>query len=209
MALPQKKGAVLGYRMIDDRSQLPRKVLWRRMDVEGMDACCFDFFDDGYRLTGTALYRERDEPAKLEYAVLCNADWSSRSAKVTGWIGSTKREFNLSCDPDGRWSCDNETIQGVHGLLDIDLGFTPATNTIAIRRLHLDVGAEVETTAIWLDIQDWSFKPLPQVYRRVSETEFAYRSPSHNYSVHLEADDFGIILNYPELWTVVSEADGI
>jgi hypothetical protein len=128
---------------------------------------------------------------------------------VSGWVGCTKRELALARSPEGLWFIDGEKISGVDGLLDIDLGFTPATNTNAIKRLRLEVGGEAETTAVWLDVKDWGFKPLRQVYRRLSKTEFAYRSPSHDYAANLLTDDFGIIHLYPQLWTAVSESGAV
>lgn len=189
--------------MRDGNEPLPLTVLWRRIDLEGMDACFFDRSVDGYLISGTALYHERGKIAKFEYEVHCDALWSSMSAQVNGWIGSDRKSFKLSRDPEGHWIIDGEMIFDLDGLLDIDLGFTPATNTNAIKRLGLEVGREVETTAVWLDTDEWNFKPLSQVYKRLSETEFAYSSPAHNYSAKLVTDQFGIIQNDPELWTAV------
>jgi hypothetical protein len=59
------------------------------------------------------------------------------------------------------------------GLLDVDLGFTPASNTNAIRRLDLGIGETTETIAVWLDTADWTVKPLTQSYERLS--------PPNNY----------------------------
>ncbi len=191
--------------MTDVRSQLARNVVWRRIDVQGLDACSFMQSADGYRISGTAIYLGGNETAKLEYQVSCDLDWSSQSAWVSGWIGPAAKEFSLSRVAAGRWIRDRDEISGVTGLLDIDLGFTPATNTNAIRRLGLAVGEEVETTAVWLDTDDWCFKPLTQVYRRLSETEYAYSSPSHNYAANLVTDSFGIVRLYPQLWEAVSE----
>lgn len=178
--------------------------MWRRIDVDGMDACSFGLSDDGYLISGTALYQDGIEPSRFEYRVYCNSDWSSQSAWVGGWVGSQDKEASVSRDLEGNWSIGGEEISGVTGLLDIDLGFTPATNTNAIRRLALGVGEEVETTAVWLDVEAWCFKPLQQVYRRLSETEFTYSSPSHGYAANLVVDDFGIVRRYPQLWTLVS-----
>ncbi|WP_306260025.1 putative glycolipid-binding domain-containing protein [Pararhizobium sp. IMCC21322] len=185
--------------------QFPRTILWRRVDVDGMDACSYEPSGDGFLISGTALYQERDDPAKFEYEVNCNSDWSSQSARVSGWLGTTKTEFALSRHPTGSWDFNGEEIGEVSGLLDVDLGFTPATNTNAIRRLDLEIGEKVETTAVWLDTEDWRFKPLRQVYQRLSKTDFSYSSPSHDYAANLVTDEFGIVRIYPGLWTAISE----
>ena len=117
-------------------------------------------------------------------------------AELQGCLGLSQQ----CCEIFSRMTCDEIVV-------DVDLGFTPATNTNAIKRLSLEIGAEVETTAVWLDIDDWSFKPLRQIYKRLSATELAYCSPSHEYDAILQIDDFDIIRHYPALWKMVSGPD--
>ena len=188
-----------------DGRMLPRRVLWRRIDAAGMDACSYEISGDGYLISGVAVYQQDGEPVKLEYRISCDPDWSSRSAWVSGWSGTARKEITVSRDQTGLWTANGAEIAGTGGLLDIDLGFTPATNTNAIRRLDLAIGAAAETTAVWLDTEDWRIKPLRQVYRRQSGTEFAYSSPAHVYAAVLLTDDFGIIRLYPQLWAAISD----
>lgn len=75
------------------------------------------------------------------------------------------------------WQAGGIQVEGMSTLKDIDLGFTPATNTSAIRRLGLRPGEETETTALWLDTADWTLKHLRQVYRCISETVFVTNLP--------------------------------
>lgn len=178
-------------------------MMWQRIDKKGMDACFIDPTDDGFMISGTAIYLDENGPAKLDYCVACDDEWRSQSARVDGRIGVNRKSFELFRTIDGVWTADNEPIAAGDHLLDIDLGFTPATNTNAINRLNLDVGSSSETTALWLDADDWIFKPLKQVYERRSEFVFSYSSPPHNYNAELAIDDFGFILDYPQLWTAM------
>lgn len=182
-----------------------RTVLWRRLDVDGMDTCSFGPREDGHEISGTALYLDGEQATKLDYRVSCNSDWSTRAARVSGWVGSERRGLSISSDAAGKWTADDVEPDGVMGLLDVDLGFTPATNTNAIKRLSLGIGDEAETTAVWLDTDDWCFKPLKQIYRRLSDSEFEYSSPSHDYRATLVVDDFGTVRAYPQLWMAISE----
>ena len=54
--------------------------------------------------------------------------------------------------------------------LDIDLGFTPATNMVAIRRLGLRVGQEAEAPAAWLNYKTMRLATLAQKYLRIDKT---------------------------------------
>jgi uncharacterized protein len=186
------------------RDRFPHTVLWRRLDVDGMDACCIDLSDKGYIILGTALFLAESGPAKMDYQVICDADWSSRSARIRGWVGAEIKSFVVLRSTNDIWTVNGKRIDTLDGLLDVDLGFTPATNANAIKRLGIEIGSIVETTAVWLDVGDWSFKPLLQIYQRCSETSFVYNSPSHDYNAELQVDDFGAIRSYPQLWEAIS-----
>lgn len=190
--------------MAERRRSQSRAIVWQRIDKEGMDACFIDPSDHGYEIAGTAIYLDENGPANLAYHVACDAEWRSRSAKIEGRIGVERLSFELFRSTDGFWTVGGQPIAASGDLLDIDLGFTPATNTNAINRLNLAVGESVETAALWLDVDDWTFKPLKQRYERRSETVFFYSSPQHNYQAELVVDDFGYVLVYPQLWTTIT-----
>lgn len=181
-----------------------RAIVWQRIDKEGMDACVIDPSDHGYEIAGTAIYLDENGPANLAYYVACDAEWRSQSARIEGRIGVKWLSFEPFRSSDGLWTVGGEPIAASGDLLDIDLGFTPATNTNAINRLNLDVGESVETAALWLDVDDWTFKPLKQVYERRSETVYFYSSPLHNYEAELAIDHFGFVLDYPQLWRAIT-----
>ena len=204
---------------------LERSVIWRRLDVPGMDAGQFRSGTAGWRIGGTAIFVEDGSIAKLAYELTCDADWSTRSFSVSGWVGERQLALHLERSDSAGWrtsdagpsavsdaglsAVTSEALPPSHGsvdwqhLVDVDLGFTPATNTNAIRRLDLKPGQEAETTALWLDTSDWMLKPLPQVYRRKTETLLAYESPLHDFRADLTSDSFGVIENYPGLWAAM------
>jgi uncharacterized protein len=177
-----------------------RSAIWRRLDAAGMDSCHIFPCVDGWRIHGAAVFADGGKIANLSYSLRCAKDWSSKSAQVNGWAGTRQISLKLKKTAQEAWFANGTLLEGMSELLDIDLGFTPASNTNAIRRLGLEVGAETETTAVWLDTESWSVKPLKQIYRRLSLTKYSYSSPLHNYNAVLDVDDFGIVVNYPGLW---------
>ena len=177
------------------------QVLWNRLDQEGMDACRIRAADEGWAIEGTAVFGDDENPVvNLSYRLLCESDWRTRGADVHGWIGNRDWCLQITRRPDGIWMANDHPIDLTGGLLDVDLGFTPASNTNAIRRLDLGIGEKVETIAVWLDMADWTMKPLTQTYERLSLTVYAYESLQHGYKAELQVNTFGIVLDYPGLW---------
>jgi hypothetical protein len=52
----------------------------------------------------------------------------------------------------------------------------------------------------WFDIGKNALVDLPQIYERLDETHYAYRSPTNNYEATLVMDASGFVRVYPELW---------
>jgi uncharacterized protein len=181
-----------------------RAVIWRRLDVPGMDACRFESGSGGWTIGGTAIFLTDGSVARLTYEVACRSDWSTRTATVSGWLGAKNISISLARSATGDWQLNGSAVEGMSHLVDVDLGFTPATNTSAIRRLDVQPGQEVETTSLWLDTSDWLVKPLRQTYRRKSHDVLAYASPEHQYFADITTDAFGVVVDYPELWASVS-----
>lgn len=178
-------------------------VFWKRLELEGHDACRFAETRDGWTIEGTAVFEHDYGAAALTYRLLCDKHWSSRKASVRGWVGENTVELLVERASDGSWSVNGRNNDALAGLEDIDLGFTPASNTNAIRRLNLPEGEEAESVSVWLDTEDWNVKPLHQWYRRIGGNAYDYESPMHDYRATLLVDEFGAVQEYPNLWTML------
>jgi uncharacterized protein len=175
-------------------------ILWRRIDIVGHDACRISRAGNNWTIEGTAIFLEGSTPSRLNYHVICDERWQSNRGQVSGWVGNTQVQLTVERDENNRWTVNGARLPHLDGLIDLDLGFTPATNTNAIKRLNLKIGDKTETVAAWLDTSDWKFKPLVQSYERLSINSFEYQSPAHDYREKLRTDQFGFVVEYPKLW---------
>jgi ribosomal protein S18 acetylase RimI-like enzyme len=187
------------------RLELVASVLWRRLDQPGHDAARLERRPDGWRLAGTALLQEDARPCRLDYEVHCDANWHTRSALVAGWIGAESVCLELSTDGTGHWQLNGAAQPQVAGCLDLDLAFTPATNTLPIRRLNLEIGAAAPVPAAWLRFPKLTLEQLEQVYTRTGEREYRYESDGGRFVAPLSVSDAGLITRYGELWQAESE----
>jgi hypothetical protein len=88
--------------------------------------------------------------------------------------------------------------------VDIDLGFSPSTNLLPIRRLKLAVGEEAEVRAAWLSFPSLRFELLSQMYRREAERTYRYESGGGTFVRTLEVNAAGLVTSYPGLWQAES-----
>ncbi len=175
-------------------------ILWRRLDTPGHDVCRLRENGDGATLEGTAVFLESGLPARLDYRVACDRAWRTRDARVQGWLGKRSVDFSMARTSAGAWTLDGSPVPGLERCLDLDLGFTPATNLLPLRRLALVVGQAADAPAAWLDVTAGRLVLLAQRYERRAEALYWYESPSVPYAAMLELTPIGFVRRYPGLW---------
>jgi len=87
--------------------------------------------------------------------------------------------------------------------IDVDLGFTPATNQIAVRRLKLRVGERAEAPAAYVQFPRMNLVRLPQIYQRTGRSTYFYESPTASYSGTLRVLPSGAVSDYPDVFELV------
>lgn len=175
-------------------------ILWRRLDLPGHELARLEAREDGFALSGTALFLHEGRPCCLEYAVTCDPAWRTVSARVRGAMGDREVELDITVDEARCWRLNGAEHPAVAGCLDIDLGFSPSTNLLPIRRLALTIGEAAEVRAAWLAFPALAFEPLPQVYRREGERTYRYESDGGRFVRTLDVDAAGFVTSYPGLW---------
>jgi hypothetical protein len=175
---------------------------WRRLDVPGREEARVQRTATGWRLTGTLDVDEADVSARLTYTIDCDAQWRTRAAVIVGVAAGEPVRFSFAADGAGHWTRDGVPVPEFAGALDIDLGFTPATNTLPIRRLTLAVGETAPVRSAWLRFPELRIEPLEQTYTRETERSFRYRAQvdGEPFTARLDTDEFGRVLCYEGLW---------
>jgi uncharacterized protein len=189
---------------------LVRTVLWQRLDEPWVERCTLVAGGPRPRarwiLDGTVLGSMNGEPIDIRYGVFCREDWTTSEVAVTAMLGTRVREIELVRDK-GRWYIDATKAPELGEGLDVDLGFTPATNTLPIRRLGLDVGDSHEIQVAWVRFPEMTVEPFRQRYTRLSERQYLYESlGGSGFKAELSVDDLGLVVTYPGLWERSADA---
>lgn len=176
-------------------------AIWKRLDTDGHDCCRLIRGPRGWRLSGCATFLHEGEACMLPYEVDCDGSWRTLSARVDGSVGFDRLTFDIARTANGDWLVDGQVQPAAAGCIDLDLGFTPATNLIAIRRLGLAAGAAADSRAAYYREFVPGLGALDQTYRRSGDATYAYASPAHGFSAELAVDPVGFVTDYPGLWS--------
>jgi hypothetical protein len=194
-----------------------RLVLWHGADEWRAEAATVDLAGDGVRATGVQIGVD-PIPYRLDYELDASDGFVTRRLDVRASGGGWARRLLLRHDGKGVWTCATEhdgevdlaapgaDAEAVAGAIDCDLGFSPLTNLMPIRRhrLHEEPGGS-DFVMAWVSVPDLEVFASPQRYEHVRTTEsgavvrYVDRGRFAGFTAELELDTDGLVLVYPEL----------
>ena len=150
--------------------------------------------DTGVALVGTVLGAEAGIPVRTEYRVFSDGAGFTSAVHVRDLRGFEQRTLTLARDAKGNWRIDERPDRSLRGCTDVDLGCSPSTNTLPIRRLGLRVGASKTIQAAWVRFPELTVHKVAQTYTRLDEATFRYASGT--FEAELTVDDAGLVTDY-------------
>lgn len=188
-------------------------ILWRRLDLPGHEIVTIAPAADGWRLDGVAVLVESGRPCRIEYDIDCDLRWMTRRCAIRGHVGEQRVSLDVVRSSTGVWSIGGTEATALEGCDDIDLGFSPSTNLLPIRRLALPVGAHSVVRAAWIRFPELTAEVLVQTYTHLSADRYVYESAGGTFRRELQVDAFGCVIDYPGIWraeaTVTLPMEGV
>jgi hypothetical protein len=190
------------------RPPVERHVLWHCSLLSSSEHALLAESEDGYRLQGVAVLPLGELPCHIDYAVTVDRQWRPTQARATITTPSGAREIVLRSQHGAGWEVDGELAPHLDGCPDIDFGWTPATNTVPIRRLGLEVGETASITAAWVRFPELDVVASEQWYRRLAINRWQYTSGEYNYQLVTDPAT-GLVLSYgDDLWRAAAASPG-
>jgi hypothetical protein len=187
---------------VTDKS-LVRHILWHCPVLASSEHATLIETEDERSLRGVAVLPLGDEPCHIDYDVLCDRDWQARSCSISVTLPMEVRTIELRADHAGHWESNGTAAPNLEGCSDIDLGWTPATNTIAVRRLDLELGHSASIVAAWVRFPELDVVTNRQDYTRMAIDRWRYESGDYDFELVTDAPS-GLILEYgDDLWRAV------
>lgn len=176
-------------------------VIWTvsRDDIAGAERCTLRQQDDGWLLAGVVVARFEGRTVDARYEVAVDADWVTRAVDVTFDTLGQDLALRLERAVDASWTIDGDPAPHLDGCDDVDLGITPSTNTLPIRRLGLEVGQERDIEVAWVRFPELRVDRGTQTYTRLEDHRWRYRSGTFTAELVVDADD--LVVRYgDDLW---------
>jgi len=185
-----------------------RRLVWRRIaDDRSFEECAIAALPDGFGIAGRIIAAHDSEPLTAAYDIRCDRDWSTRTVSIEQMLGHERRRLQLAHSAKG-WLVDGVSDVRLDGCAEPDLGLTPSTNALAIRRLNLAVGQAAQIACAWVKFPALTIEPALQRYERLGETEFRYTNVGSGFTAILAVDELALPVSYQGIWTRIADWQG-
>ena len=178
-----------------------RWILWQGLIAPSMERFVAARTENGCQLSGLILQAHQGEPYVVRYSIDVDDAWRTRAVEVEVENDGQHR-VTLAADGAGHWLRDGEPLPAVENCLDVDLEWSPSTNTLPIRRLGLAIGQTNAVAAAWVRFPLLEVQRLDQSYERLDERRYRYRSG--RFTADLAVDEEGIVLQYGVNWKAIA-----
>lgn len=190
---------------------LPRALLWTRTDTAGSEHV---LFDDRRGLVARGTQIAIDPiPYTCRYELHTDESWATArfvaTAEGAGWLRTVRMEraagrWRVTTAEQGQFDGHEPGIEDpdrLEDVLDVDLGGSPLTNTLPLKRLGLlrSAGRSVTVATAWVLPPSLAVVREEQTYTVVGESRVRYASGS--FETNIELDEHGYVRDYPGLAT--------
>jgi hypothetical protein len=199
-----------------------RFVVWRGVEEWLAEAASIDLREDGLSASGIQL-GARPAPYRVDYRLDAGEGLVTRELEVTAVGEGWRRRLMLRHDGSGGWSADVETdgnppggawdgeLPDLSEALDIDIGFSPLTNSMPILRHRLHREGSREFVMAWVSIPDVRVRASKQRYEHVRADDAGstvrFLELDGDFNAELELDEDGLLVFYPGLARRISSEE--
>src|SRR5690606_31223212 len=128
--------------------------------------------------------------------------WEIVSAAVYGMIGARNIEFHVN-RYEGMWLLNEMPVSGLEHLCDFDLGFTPASYLMLLKRAAPRLHETRTLPVARLDIESGQLIEAPQIFTRTGTMEIWHESPQTGYAAQIDLAPDGFVMRCPGLCEAV------
>jgi len=174
-------------------------ALWERLDAPGWESVCLQQVAAGWEIDGRYVGRHEGAAVAAEYRLILDPHWVTVRLEAAWGLGPARTWLTL--DRIGtRWRANGTPRPDLDGCIDVDIRWTPLTNTLPIRRLGLQPGDAREIEVAWVGEGDLAVGKNAQRYTRTGARTWRFEALENGFAADLEVDDLGLVVDYPALF---------
>jgi uncharacterized protein len=184
------------------------RVVWQRtLDNKSIEYCTVATRPGDVRICGRVIAAHGSQPLEIVYDIHCGDDWVPQTIEIEQTLDESLRHLKVARTGEG-WLIDGVTDRRLASCQEVDIGLTPSTNALAIRRLGLSVGGAGDLTAAWVKLPALTVEPSHQRYERLAEHDYRYTNLDSGFTAIVTVDALALPVSYEGVWTRIADWHG-
>jgi hypothetical protein len=181
-------------------TNLEKMLCWRRVDMTGLELLSLRMADDAIRAVSTTICGWNGG-FRIDHVWLLTPDWHAVSLHVERRGADGLRVLTLERDHDG-WRVDGTRRPELDAAIEPDLSVTPFCNTLVMRKLRAEEGADLTLDVAYVDGDDLTVSRSRQRYvcRSPKLFRFIDLGLSKGFEADLQVDDERLVVRYEHLF---------
>ena len=195
---------LFAFGMIYRSADMEREAMWVSFDEQKFEHLRLLSNQEGISADGLIIHLNQNNSFRLRYRIHCDASWHVRKVELYR-LDESAHSLVLNSDGKGRWTnAQGEIIASLNGCSDVDIFYSPFTNTLAIRRLALEKGEPADIRVAYINVPDFDVSAVQQRYTFLDTTSqgglYRYESLTSGFTTELPVDADGLIIDYPKFF---------
>jgi hypothetical protein len=177
--------------------------MWASHEYPGYEHVRIDDGHPKWTVFDSMVVRVHDsEVRRGGYTLIVDKAW--RTLEIRLMVEQSPGQMiaqHLLATGDGTWSdAEGRHLPALDGCIDIDIAWTPLTNTLPIRRLNLQPGQREDISVVFFEMPSLEFDVWQQQYTGLDSEHVRYESVASGFQRDLTIDDEGFVVDYPDLF---------
>jgi uncharacterized protein len=172
---------------------------WTPVEGDGLEHFTIRAMATGYRVASVVIGEAEGRKFGLAYDVDIDSQWRVKSFALRAADGRT---LAAKSPQPGRWqNADGKALDAFEGAIDLDLAFTPFTNTLVVRRNTFTKGQSRDFTMFYVPADTLEPFTDGQRYTCIEPNRrFHYEATDGTFSADIAFDEYGLVADYPGLY---------
>lgn len=179
------------------------ELIWQHLDAAGWEHVRIQADHPGWNVYDSILIRQHgDQVLRGGYTLVTDKEWKTLELRLMLETEPGVMDgIHLLTEGDCKWTDAQENpMPELDGCLDVDVRWSPLTNTLPINRIPLVAGEEQEIRVVYIDLPGLVVRPRVQRYLRTSDDAVRYISETRDMEFDIVTDSEGFVAEYPGLF---------
>lgn len=180
-----------------------KEYLWRSLDAPGFEHVRIGDSHPEWDVYDSMVVREEGgQVVRGGYTLIVDKGFRTLELRIMAeQEPGSMAALHLLASGDGTWTDQNERrIPSLDGVIDVDIQWSPLTNTLPVRRLDLPQGEEQDISVAYIELPSLALRRAEQHYTRLDDHTVRYASQTREFVRDIALDDDGFVLEYPDIF---------